>query len=99
MSRGDIDLGDLTLEAGAGVEEDAPAEAGQSVPGADPEDHVLALEGGRHALDSPLELVPRQLRVLGEKGLLVLVELEEQRADEPVLAGIEAHDGRLPHLR
>jgi hypothetical protein len=88
----------LAFEPRPGVEEHAPAEAGEpAVVGADRKHDVLAVEPGRDAADEALELGAGQLRVVGVVRLLRLVEIDEERPDEVVLLRREALDADAGH--
>src|SRR5207237_399313 len=80
------DLRHLALEAGARVEKHAPANAGQARTIADGENDVLSLEARRDRGHAAREGLLGELGVVGVEGLLVLVELQQQRTDEVQLA-------------
>src|SRR5437899_897476 len=94
----DIDLGDLALEAGAGVEEDDPAEADDRVDlVADDEDDVLAFEGAGHRRQMVFDVLATELRMVGVVDLLAHVKLDEQGLDEVVLAFRQLFHVECPH--
>ena len=96
MRLGHVDLRDLALQAGARVEQDDPAEAGQAaVAGPDGEDDVLALEAGAHLVEGVLELLPAELRVVVVVRLLVQVQLDQQRPDQAELVGAQPLHNRF----
>src|ERR1700730_16185200 len=103
-----VDLGDLPLQPGPRVEQDHPAEADHAaVPVPDREHHVLAGEARAERRQLVVDLLPGELRVVRVVGLLVQVEVHEQRLDQVQLLRRQLFDvvplhrpdanpGRLP---
>src|SRR2546423_2335223 len=70
VTLGDVDLGHLAFEAGAGVEKDDPAEAGQAGAVTDGIYDVLTLEARADRAQRLLDLVAAQLGMIVEMRLL-----------------------------
>jgi len=97
---GDVELGDLALEARARIEEHDPAEAhdvADLVP--DGEDDVLAHERRRNSREVALDLLARQLRMVLVVDLLAEVQLDQKGLDQRVIAARQPLDVESAHPR